>query len=104
MGHEQSRSRRQCPVKPSHEVGRQFDSGNRHRIYLGTRLAHVTRHADSQPTEFAWIGNEGIGQAARALCEHQGVIDERRITSDGQSGSTNLYPVAIDDNALTTLT
>ena len=71
MGHEQCRSRCQYSIKPGYEVGRQFDSGNRRRIYLGTRLAHVTRHADSQPTEFCWIGNVGVGHAARALCEHQ---------------------------------
>jgi hypothetical protein len=54
--------------------------------------------------EFGWIRNVRIGHAARALCEHQYVIGERCIASDGQSGPTNLYPVAIDDNALTTLT
>src|SRR5579864_4350929 len=104
IGHEQRRSRLQYPVNSGLEVGRQLDSGNLSRIYLGTLLSLVPRHADSQPTDFGWIRNVGIGHAARAVCEHQCVIGERRIAGDDQSGSTNLYPVAIDDNALTTLT
>jgi hypothetical protein len=31
------------------------------------------------------------------------VIDERRLADDCQSGSPDLYPIAIDDNALTAL-
>src|SRR5271165_5452816 len=104
IGHEQRRSRRQYPIKPGGEVTRQFDSGDRHRIDLGTLLSQVPRHADSQPPEFAWIGNVGIGYAARAVGEHQCVIDERRIAGDHQSGSTDLDPVTIDDNALAALT
>jgi hypothetical protein len=103
IGYEQGRSRRQYPIKPGREFGRQFDSGKRHRIYLGTFFAHVPRHADSQPTKFGRIGNVGIGDAARAVCEHQCMIDQRCIAGNGQSRSTNLYSVAIDDDALTTL-
>jgi hypothetical protein len=32
------------------------------------------------------------------------VIDERRIAVDGEARSTYLYPVAVDDHALTALT
>src|SRR5258708_10329039 len=61
-------------------------------------------HGNSQPTKFGWIRNVGIGHGAWALCEHQCVINKRRIAGNGQSCSADLYPVAIDDDELTSLT
>jgi len=95
VGHEQGRARRQQPIEPGSEVRRQFEPGNRHRIDLRSLLPHVPGHADSQPTEFGWIGIVGIGHAARCFGEHQCVIDKRCITDNGQAGSADLNPVAI---------
>src|SRR5258708_20050335 len=64
----------------------------------------MSGHANSQPTKFGWIRNVGIGHGAWALCEHQCVINKRRIAGNGQSRSADLYPVAIDDDELTCLT
>ena len=83
IGHKQSRPRSQYSVNESREAGRHFNSGNRVRIYLRALFSYVSGHPDSQPTEFGWIRNVGIGHAARALGEHQCVIDERRIAGDG---------------------
>src|ERR1017187_4132518 len=83
VDHKQCRPRRQYSINSGCEVGGHFYSGNRVRIYLSTLFSDVTGHADPQPTEFGWIGNVGIGHAARALAENQCVIDERRIAGDG---------------------
>src|SRR4029077_10975032 len=104
IGHKQCRPRRQYSIYSGREVDWHFDSGNRVRIYRCTLFSNVPGHADSQPTKFVWIGNVGIGHSARAVAEHQCVIDERRIAGDGQSRPASLYPVAIDEDEMNSLT
>jgi len=47
IGHQQRCSRCQDSIDPRNEVSRDLESGDRHRINLGTSLRHVPGHTDS---------------------------------------------------------
>src|SRR5277367_721050 len=61
-------------------------------------------YANSQPSKLGGIGNVRIGHAARAFCEDQRVINQRRVSGDHQSRTSDLYPITVDNDTMTPLT